>query len=79
MAKWISGHSAYKSAMAMVIVAIPVAPPLLQIYKGLFQPELLSVYLCLISTSYIGKLWQTLLSVMVMTLPLYLFCVVYGR
>jgi len=29
MAKAISGHSAPKSGMAMAIVAIPVAPPLL--------------------------------------------------
>jgi len=28
MAKTISGHSTPKSAMAMAIVAIPVAPPL---------------------------------------------------
>jgi len=33
MAKTISGHSTPKSAMAMAIVAIPVAPPLNMLTK----------------------------------------------
>ena len=66
MAKTFSGHSTPKSAMAMAIVAIPVAPPLLllaysfclKLTVSQFPPTLticFDVVVCLRPTSFISS------------------------